>query len=503
MRPAAAALRRQFNKIKVRSLQPSITATLPDRVVQIDPRDILDYFLDAIKAGEAPQGFLHDILAEAEPDPAQGLIYECLRKLVQGVEPVQGEDLYLPRGKQAKSILESTRRLNIWYGSVRSSKTVMSCIRWLQYVLHGPKGRLMMIGQTLDTLELNVIDVLKDLLPAAISFTTGWLHCNIFGRKVRLRSANSLGEVKKLKGPTLAGILGDEVTTWPKEVFKMAQSRISVIGSMLFGTTNPEGPLHWLKVDVLDRIEELNLSVWHFLMEDNPGLTEDYIRDLKAEYVPGTVHYMRFILGMWVAAEGRIYNFFSSELTKGHVVEKLPEHFERYQIGIDFATSSVCVFLLLGKFQGVWYVIKELYWDAVKHGRQKTNDEFTADLEGFLQDVPTNMSRIDCDPGGGGAGLIAQIRRDLPRRLVLQAMNEVIKGIQAVAQAISKGQLKIYSSCINLIRELLSYVWDEKAQQRGEDKPKKQNDHCCDALRYAIMRIFHGTASLGVKPQGL
>jgi hypothetical protein len=34
--------------------------------------------------------------------------------------------------------------------------------------------------------------------------------------------------------------------------------------------------------------------------------------------------------------------------------------------------------------------------------------------------------------------------------------------------------------------EMSSYTWDPKAQERGEDKPMKTNDHGPDALRYLV-----------------
>ena len=35
--------------------------------------------------------------------------------------------------------------------------------------------------------------------------------------------------------------------------------------------------------------------------------------------------------------------------------------------------------------------------------------------------------------------------------------------------------------------------WDEKAQAKGLDMPVKCNDHCCDALRYLVMRLKNRT----------
>ena len=41
----------------------------------------------------------------------------------------------------------------------------------------------------------------------------------------------------------------------------------------------------------------------------------------------------------------------------------------------------------------------------------------------------------------------------------------------------TRKKLHINAKCVNTIRELQTYVWDEKAAQRGEEKPLKINDH--------------------------
>jgi len=51
--------------------------------------------------------------------------------------------------------------------------------------------------------------------------------------------------------------------------------------------------------------------------------------------------------------------------------------------------------------------------------------------------------------------------------------------------------------------EFGSYVWDPKAQERGEDKPLKQQDHAMDRNRYFIYTKYKRT-QVGVisKPPG-
>lgn len=70
-----------------------------------------------------------------------------------------------------------------------------------------------------------------------------------------------------------------------------------------------------------------------------------------------------------------------------------------------------------------------------------------------------------------------------------KANNDVIDGIRTVASYIGSERLKISENCKNLIKEIHTYSWDEKAQARGVDQVVKTNDHSCDALRYGLMKL--------------
>jgi phage terminase large subunit len=74
---------------------------------------------------------------------------------------------------------------------------------------------------------------------------------------------------------------------------------------------------------------------------------------------------------------------------------------------------------------------------------------------------------------------------------VLEADNTVIDGISNVTTWLNDGRIHIVKNrCPNLIKEFESYIWDDKAQKRGEDKPLKENDHAMDALRYLIQTLY-------------
>jgi len=113
---------------------------------------------------------------------------------------------------------------------------------------------------------------------------------------------------------------------------------------------------------------------------------------------------------------------------------------------------------------------------------------------------PIRPKSIDVDPSA--KHLIDQLRKDFPGVVIYPARNAVLDGIQIVSQALSSSSFKIFIGCKKTIEEFLNYVWDVKAQEKGDDKPVKKNDHACDETRYWAMRVFYGLAKVGPKPTG-
>lgn len=378
--------------------------------------------------------------------------------------------------KQLNSVTKSTARINIWEGSVRSGKTIASIIRWVEYIKTGPQGDLLMVGKTERTLKRNILDVIEDIVGTKnFRYNRGLGEVYIFNRKVYIAGANDERSEGKIRGMTLAGAYGDELTLWPESFFKMLLSRLSIKGAKLFGTTNPDSPYHWLKTEYIDN-NNIDIKVFHFELEDNLALDPEYVKELKREYTG--LWYKRFILGLWVLAEGTVYDMFDEGK---HVISEMPVC-ERYWISIDYGTNNPTVFLLQGQKSEIYYTLQEYYYDSRKTGHQKTDEEYAEDLKIFIGDK--YITNIVVDPSA--SSFIAQLKKDGFYN-VRKANNDVLDGIRHVSTLLSNGKYFIHESCKNLIKEKASYVWDIKAQQRGEDKPLKQNDHASDAERYGIM----------------
>jgi PBSX family phage terminase large subunit len=394
-----------------------------------------------------------------------------------------------PSAKQAASIRLAKARINIWHGSVSSGKTTASLLKWADVVegFNG-NGALLMTGKTERTLKRNIILPLAELLGGdAVLLKEGSGEVRIFGRTVFLVGANDERAEQKIRGLTVGKAYGDEVTLWPESFFKMLLSRLRVPGAQFFGTTNPDGPFHYLKSEFIDRSGELDLEEFHFVLEDNPDLPPEYVSALKKEYTG--LWYKRYIDGLWVLAEGVIWDAFDPE--KHRNLDAVPEEVEivRYILGVDYGTSNPFVAVLLAvDSQGRIWVLDEYRWDSAREGRQKTDAEYSEALDYWLTDhwfrgsiIP---SAVYVDPSA--ASFILQLRKDRPW-LVIEADNDVDDGLRSVSNLLAAGGLLgLEEKASGLWNEVASYAWDPKAAARGEDKPIKKHDHGPDALRYAV-----------------
>jgi len=392
---------------------------------------------------------------------------------------------------QATSIVEATKRINIWHGAVRSGKTIASIIKFLEFIASGPEGELLMAGKTERTHKRNILDQIAEIVgDDCIQVRQGAGEAEIFGRRVYLAGANDERSETKIRGLTLAGAYGDELTTWSPNFFGQVLTRLSVPGAQFFGTTNSDAPSHWLKRDYLDSEDVApHMAQWSFSIDDNPNLDPDYVTALKAECVG--VWYKRQIQGLWVQAEGAIFDNWDE---KKYVVKVVPRILRWMAIGCDYGRVNPFSALLLGLGEdGRVYVASELRWDSRKMRRQKDDSEYSKDFQDWLLHLQPGEDGIHADwtfIDPSARSFMAQLWKDGVLG-VREANNAVDDGIRTMAKCLAQDRLRIHESCTGLIGEMPGYAWDSKAAERGLDQPLKRDDHSIDALRYALMGSRH------------
>lgn len=400
-------------------------------------------------------------------------------------------------------------------GAIRSGKTVsmsLSFVMWAMSTFNGQN--FAMCGKTIGSFRRNVLFWLKLMLKSR-------------GYSVTDRRADNLIIIRKgdtenyfyifggkdersqdlIQGITLAGVFFDEVALMPESFVNQATGRCSVEGSKFWFNCNPDGPYHWFKTNWIDKstgylgkeqVEQIRkkaaeegkdpglkeILYLHFTMDDNLSLSEEIKARYRSMYIG--VFFKRYILGLWAAAEGVIYDMFDPEKH----VKNIKEFFQilvngnRY-VSCDYGTQNATVFLLWNKgIDGKWYCIREYYYSGRDKGKQKTDAEYADDLKKWLDG--TRIKAMIVDPSA--ASFIAELRKRGYK--VIKANNDVLDGIRLVGMLLNLEMLIFSSSCTETIKEFASYIWDDKAAEHGEDKPVKQHDHGCDAVRYFVSTVL-------------
>ena len=371
-------------------------------------------------------------------------------------------------------------------GAVRSGKTLamgLSFFLWAMTLFDGK--RFGVCGKTISSLRRNV---LSEILPRMEALGASWKerrtenvvtvtfrgHRNqfyIFGG--RDESSASL-----IQGITFAGVLLDEVALMPQSFVEQACARCSVAGSRLWFNCNPAGPSHWFYRTWILEAEKRNCLRLHFTMEDNPSLTEA-IRQRYQRLYSG-VFYRRFILGQWAQAEGRVYDFFEPELVK-----EAPEGgFDKWYVSCDYGTVNPTSMGLWGRKAGIWYRVKEFYFDSRAKMRQMTDEEYAGELKKLVGERP--VTAVIVDPSA--ASFIEVLRRKGWR--VRKANNDVLSGIRLTSDALKDGRVVICRGCDDCLREMDEYVWDLSGG--AKDRVKKEHDHAMDDMRYFVSTVLKG-----------
>lgn len=385
--------------------------------------------------------------------------------------------------KQEAFITESDAFINVADGAVRSGKTFSALHRFAELCIAGPPGDMMVLGRTERTIRRNVIYPLTMTFGPRIRYVQGMGELHFAGRLVHIVGANNAAAESKVRGSTLAGAFCNELTLIPENVFKTLIDRCSIDGAQILADTNPDSPYHWLHKDFLTNEDLLGHEVkrWQFRLDDNPALSEEYKNRIKRLH--SGLWYKRMVDGLWVVAEGAIYDMFDEDR---HVIDELPfgVRIMAYYVGIDYGTANSTVFLLVGVGSDQrLYVMDEWRWDSRERGAQMTNAQYSAAFIDWLRGLNVTPWRIFGDPSA--LSFLLQLRHDGVKD-VHAADNDVVDGIRDTASLLSTDRLRILRRCEGLIAEMTAYAWNPKAQARGEDAPLKQADHGPDSLRYVV-----------------
>lgn len=394
-----------------------------------------------------------------------------------------------------KPFSEQQRRLIHWWrpvavtsvnnyviadGSIRSGKTIAMIIGFLTWSQEMFKGEsFILAGKTMGALKKNVIRPMIQMLEA-----WGWSYdyirsgtdarIEIGANTYYLYGANTEASQDALQGLTAAGAYADEAALFPKSFIDQMIARCSVDGWKVWMNCNPAGPHHYICEEYLcdEELKRKRVYHLHFTMDDNLSISPKRKEEYKNAWPHGSVFYKRFILGLWVAADGLIYQQFADN-TVDYLIDEayLKKHKIIYAtIGVDFGgTKSAHSFTLTGFTEGYKQVV---VLDEYYCKKRINPEQLDSDFIDFVRRAQSKYKVYEAYCDSAEQTLIAGLEAACVRSHIAVEIKNAIKGpinnrIAFYNSLIAQKRWKIMKHCTHIIEAFEQAVYDDK--KKNED----------------------------------
>lgn len=407
--------------------------------------------------------------------------------------------------KQREFVLKANHRWNFKGGATRSGKTYLD-FRWIIPIRIreriGKDGLTVILGVTKSTIERNVLEPMRNLYGDALvgtisSDNTVWL----FGEKCYCLGAEKVSQVSKIRGASIKYCYGDEVADWSEEVFELLKSRLDKEYSCFDGTFNPQYPGHWLK-EFLD--SDADIFNQTYTIDDNPFLPEAFKENLKKEYA-GTVFYDRYILGLWVRANGLVYRDFANNTEKYLISDAInwintnKKRLLSVTIGVDFGgTGSATKFQATGITSDYAVVALEEEYIKREIDPDQLNQEFSKFAAKIRDIYGGGQTRADSAEQILIRGLFHTAQKDRLQTHVKNAIKmEINDRIRLTVLLMAQGRLFVSKKCPHLIDAFQNAVYDPDKDEDVRLDDGTTDIDSLDAFEYSIEPHFKQLEAAG------
>lgn len=402
--------------------------------------------------------------------------------------------------KHQEKFLYSKARYSVNSGGVGSGKTYSIILKTFRLISEYP-GILILIGaQTFPLLrDTTLREFLAICPPEIINEHNKSTHTIkiINSAEILFRP---LYDPDILKSLNLGAAGVEEMSDIKESIFNMLRTRMRQKGmpGCIYGATNA-GTLtnyvyrHFIEKPIPDS------EVIYSETTSNPHLPAGYLEDMEGLKETNPDYHARMVRGIWGRFSGGIYDFdlgfrllplpknkdwakmdpkeraeFIPPVTYKDAKGEEIQVYDRLIGGIDFGFEHPTAFLIIGIIGEKFYLIEELY------ERRLTAGDITQALKKRIDRyLKPSLDYTFGEPAR------PEIIEDLKRAQIRMrlAKKAVFEGIMYLKTLIKGGRLYVNRECTNTLKEMDSYVWDDK---NLKEVPLKINDDCMDALRYAL-----------------
>lgn len=374
-------------------------------------------------------------------------------------------------------------------GSIRSGKTIAMIDSFLMWSLSNFSGQNFILGgKTIGALKRNVLNPMFQIL---VSKGIPYRYIRSDDPRIEIGSniyyifgGDNERSQDKVQGLTAAGAYLDEVALMPRSFVDQVMGRCSVEGAKYFFNCNPGHPKHWLKTEYIDKAEEKKFLVLHFTMDDNLALSDSTKERLKSMF--SGVFYLRNIEGLWVIAEGLVYEDFKEDVhkvSKKEIDDMLQRgDFHTFIGGTDWGYTSPMVGLVIGITRDKKaYIIDEFY--KTKQATENLGEWYLKKEK----ELGKKLRAIFCDDAEPDR--IMTLKKMGLR--AVPANKELNAGLNTCMTMFRNNRLYVCETCVDTINELMTYRYPEKDDPKAKrDEPLDEDNHAMDSMRYALHTYF-------------
>ncbi len=366
--------------------------------------------------------------------------------------------IYLP-------LIENKSRYLHIYGGAGSGKSVFAAQKILIRMMMERNHRFLLIRKVAKTVRNSQFSLIKSLI-----FTSGlYEYFTIKDSDLSIRNEYTKSEIistgvddpEKLK--SIFGI----TSIWIEEATELEYKDFLQIDLRLRGKTryykqiiltyNPINSFHWLNTTIQKDSFKLKTTY-----KNNKYIDDEYKNVLLNLKNQDENFYNIYTLGEWGTLKNIVFKPFE-------ILEEYPETFDEIIYGFDFGYNNKTALIKIGIKDNEYYLDELIYKEHL------TN----SDLILLMKELKINSTDyIYCD--SSEPNRIEEFRRNGFN--CLPASKNIKDGIDFIKRC------KIYSNPKNegINKEVLYYSYKQDRNGNLLDEPVKFNDHCMDAIRYAI-----------------
>ena len=360
--------------------------------------------------------------------------------------------------KVFEDLINTDKRICVFQGSSRASKTYNILIYWVYRLLQENNKTLSIVRKTLPALKGSVLRDLKEILINFDVYDPNKWHSSdgYYQLGSNMIEWFSVDDETKLRGRKRDYLFMNEATEISEEEYTQLILRTS---DRVVIDLNPSLWNSWIYD--LEGKDDVFYTIITYT--DNPFLSEIQIKEIEKLQFRDQNLWRVFGLGQKGVPTRVVFNH-------QQVCDEIPIDAKLLGYGIDFGWSDPNTLIAVYKQD------ENIYCDELLYLRHTTLPDFIYKIK----DLEINL-RDDfiCDSQKPEA--IEEMRRNgINSKSVKKGT--ILHGIDLI----KRHNLFVTPTSINLINELNSYIWKQDKNLKNLDEPIDNFNHCIDPIRYIL-----------------